>query len=98
MNYTTFIHCYSHYLLAVEGLALGDVLQWQTSCCEAPPLGFPKQFSIKFVHGCQESCRCRPTVSTCDTCIKMPIHVSSAEDMKELLFSAVKDSYGFGNI
>ena len=84
--------------LDVKGLQLNDVMQSLTGSCEVPPLGFPKRFSLQFVHGCTDGCRCRPTVSTCDTSVKMPIHISNVDIMKEMLLSAVKDSYGFGNL
>jgi hypothetical protein len=63
-----------------------------------PPLGFPKQFSVKFVHGCAEGRRCRPTVSTCDITLKIPVHLSTEQDMRDIMKSAIKDCSGFGNL
>ena len=65
---------------------------------EIPPLGFQKSFEMHFVHSCKDGCRCRPTVSTCDMSINMPVHVKDLELMKEIIYSAVKDSHGFGNL
>ncbi len=63
-----------------------------------PPLGYPKKFSAQFVHGCLENCQCRPTVSTCDLSINLPVHINNEKVMKDILYSAIKDSYGFGNL
>ena len=86
------------YNLAVEGLITADILKWMTGSDAVPPLGFPKQFEMQFTHGCNELCKCRPTVSTCDMSVKMPVHINTFEYMKEILYSAVKDSHGFGNL
>ena len=63
-----------------------------------PPLGFPKKFSLGFVHGCQLECKCRPTVSTCELLLKLPVQISSEEEMEAMMLSALGDSYGFGMI
>ena len=76
-------------------LQLRDFLKWLTGSYEIPPLGFPKRFSVTFVHGCQEGCACRPTVSTCDVTIKLPVHIRDETAMKEMIVSAIQDSYGF---
>lgn len=72
--------------------------KWFTGAGHSPPLGFPKKFGIQFVHGCQDGCKCRPTVSTCDITIKIPVHINSEQIMKDMLYSAIGDSYGFGNL
>lgn len=82
----------------IQNLQITDFIKWLTGTGEVPPLGFPKKFSVTFVHGCLDGCRCRPTVSTCDTTVKFPVHINSEEIMKEMLFSAIRDSYGFGNL
>ena len=71
-------------------------MKWLTGCHEVPPLGFPKMFGIAFVHGCPEGCACRPTASTCDLTIKIPVHINSESRMKEMIESAVTESDGFG--
>ena len=75
---------------------MSQLLQWLTGSDSIPPLGLPKKISISFVHGCPQGCQCRPTASTCDLLMKIPVHMKSEEDMKVLIMSAVKDSYGFG--
>ena len=75
-----------------------DFLQWCSGSREIPPLGFPKKFRIAFIHGCVEKCRCRPSASTCDLLVKLPVHIASEDDMEELIVSAIGDSDGFGKI
>ncbi len=60
-----------------------------------PPLGFPKRFSVAFVHVCLEGCTCRPTASTCDITIQLQVHIRDEIAMKEIIVSAIQDSYGF---
>jgi hypothetical protein len=38
------------------------------------------------------------SVSTCDIRINLPVHINSEEIMAEMLYSAIGDSYGFGNL
>lgn len=73
-------------------------LKWLTGCSGIPPLGFPKKFSLRFVHGCQPECKCCPTVSTYELLLKLPVHISSEEEMEAMMLSALGDSYGFGMI
>ena len=73
-------------------------VKWLTGSKSIPPLGFPKKIAVKFVQGCIEGCRCRPTVSTCDFVLKLLLHISSEEDMGLMIESAVKESVGFGLI
>lgn len=53
-------------------LTVNDLVKWMTGTKTVPVRGFPKKFSITFVHGWDASCRCRPT-STCDLLLKMPV-------------------------
>eukprot|EP00794_Sanderia_malayensis_P013170 gene13169-14520_t len=79
-------------------LTTKDLVKWWTGSGTVPVLGFPKKFSVAFVHGCASNCRCRPTTSTCDILLKMPVHISGFEEMEEIMNSAVKDCCGFGLI
>lgn len=74
------------------------MLMWVTGTRNVPPLGFSKVFTCRFVHGCNEGCHCRPTVSTCEFIIKLPVHVASDQEIKDIMLSAINDSLGFGNI
>ena len=85
-------------VLDVEGIQMSEFMKSFTGSNTVPPHGFPKELSVKFVHGCRHGCRCRPTVSTCDLAINIPMHLNSEEIMKEMLLSAVGDSQGFGNL
>ena len=75
-----------------------DLIKWMTGASQIPPLGFPKKFTVEFVHGCTAGCCCRPTVSTCDITIKLPVHINTAQNMEDMITSAVKESYDFGLI
>ena len=79
-------------------LTINDLIKWMTGTKTVPVLGFPKKFSITFIHGCVAGCRCRPTTSTCDLLLKMPGHIYNFEDMVEMMSSALKDCIGFGLI
>eukprot|EP00794_Sanderia_malayensis_P012517 gene12518-13801_t len=79
-------------------LTTKDFVKWWTGSGTVPVLGFPKKFSIAFVHGCASNCRCRPTISTCDILLKMPVHISDFLEMEEIMNSAVKDCCRFGLI
>ncbi|PFX14627.1 hypothetical protein AWC38_SpisGene21201 [Stylophora pistillata] len=82
----------------VNGMTVKYFVKWMTGSSQIPPIGFPKNFTLEFVHGCLQGCCCRPTVSTCDITIKILVHVSDEHTMKEMITSAVKDSFGFGLI
>ena len=53
---------------------------------------------MKFVHRCQEKCKCRPTVSTYFFILNLPLHINDEDEMKGMMDSAVNDSKGFGLI
>ena len=86
------------YTTAVENLNFKEFITWFSGTSQLPPLGFPKKFRIAFVHGCTSGCKWRPTVSTCDLLIKIPVHIDSENVMTEMMFSAIIDSHGFGNL
>ena len=52
-----------------------------------PPLGFPEAMKVEFVHSCPENCKCRPTASTCQLSINIPVHANTGEMMRELMTS-----------
>ena len=76
-------------ITGIEDVSLMDLVKWMTGSSQIPPLGFPKKFM---------GCCCRPTTSTCDTTIKLPVHIDNEKAMEDMIASAVKDSYGFGLI
>ena len=79
-------------------MRMEDFIKWLTGSKSIPPLGYPKKFSVKFVHGCCQGCHCRPTASTCDVVLKIPVHITSEENMSLMVESALKESVGFGMI
>ena len=89
--------CIFYFCLGAD-FTLGDFLKWFTGSNQVPPLGFPKPFSIQFLHGCREGCRCRPIVSTCDITLTLPVHIRDEVTMHEMLASAINDSKGFDRI
>ena len=91
------LYFFNLYCIGLHGLKMDNFVKWLTGSKSIPPLGFPKKIAVKFVHGCKEGCRCRPTTSTCDI-LKLPVHITSVEDMGLMIESAVKESVGFGLI
>lgn len=100
MSKTMYYECISKKLYfltsGIEGVTLMDLVKWMTGSSQIPPLGFPKKFTVEFVHGCLQGCCCRPTASTCDITIKLPVHIDNEKTMEDMIASAVQDSYGFG--
>ena len=84
------------YKLNTAGLEL--LFKWAVRSASIPPLGLPKRITIQFLYGCDKDCRCRPTTSTCDLVITIPVHVDNENDMKEIMASAIVDCDGFGLI
>ncbi len=74
------------YCIGLHGLKMDHFVKWLTGSKSIPPLG------------CNEGCRCRPTTSACDIVLKLPVHITSAEDMGLMIESVVKESVGFGLI
>ena len=83
-------------VIEIPNLFVEDILQWLTGARSIPPLGFSKRIKCQFLHGCQPDCKCRPTTSTCDLVITLPVHLSTEDDMKEIMTSALIDCIGFG--
>ena len=88
------------HILAIEDhdLELKHLFRFMTGSYSLPPLGLPGDLKVKFVHGCPPECRCRPTASTCDLHICLPVHASTINEMRELMTSAMLEGFGFGNI
>ena len=97
MNYFKILK-FLYHIADVHGLNMECFLMWVTESKSVPPLGFSKVFTCRFVHDCNDGCRCRPTVSTCDFIIKLPVHLQNDQDIKDIMLSAINDSLGFGNV
>ena len=76
---------------------MGSFLKWLTGK-SIPPLAFGKQFMMRFVHGCQDNCKCRPTVLPRLFLLNLPLHINNEDEMKDMVHSSVNDSKGFGLI
>lgn len=77
-------------------MSVEQILKWLTGAKRVPPLGFPKKIQCRFLHGCQSGCKCRPTTSTCDLVITLPVHLNTEDNMKEIMESALIDCIDFG--
>lgn len=88
----------SFYLIEIADLHVGDLLKWVTGSFNFPPLGFAKKIKCQFLHGCVPGCRCRPTTSTCDLVITLPVHLDTEQAMQEIMAAALKEDPGFGRL
>ena len=79
-------------------VSVKDILKFITGCQQMPALGFPTAINVSFVYGCQENCKCRPTASTCDLHLHLPLHINSLDSMIEAGVSMLKECFGFGVI
>ena len=61
-----------------------------------PAFGVPTKIEVSFNHGCQKSCRCFPTVSTCSFSLIIAIHVKDDEQMVTMFETALLGDVGFG--
>lgn len=81
-----------------NNLTLRHVFRFITGSYSIPPLGLPHPVRVEFVHGCPSGCKCRPTASTCQLKLYIPVHASTLDEMEEIMVSALQEGYGFGNI
>ncbi len=89
---------YYQFCAVIDSLEMKDLkclLKWAIGSKSIPPLGLSRKIKITFLSGCESRCRCRPTASTCDLRICLPLHLDTYEEMKEILMSALNDSEGF---
>ena len=75
-----------------------DVMKFITDTNKVPTLGFPKYINVSFLHGRKENCRCRPTSSTCELTMYLPVHYQSYGAVADIFMSALRDCQGFGKI
>ncbi|XP_028390714.1 uncharacterized protein LOC114515623 [Dendronephthya gigantea] len=79
-----------------EGNDLSALYKFITGAQTVTPLGMEKHITIKFKHGCEAGCRCRPTASTCDPSLTFPVHIDDSKQFTELMDAALAESAGFG--
>ena len=93
---------FTQYIFALEmnahNLELHHVFRFITGSYSFPPLGLPEPIKVKFVHGCSDHCKCRPTASTCQLTINLPVHASTLSELESIMVSALLEGYGFGNL
>ena len=51
---------------------------------------------MRFIHWCVGDCKCRPTASTCDPSIILPVHYNDMSSFEKAMTSAVEEGLGFG--
>ena len=89
---------FSNYVNSLDLDGLQALLQWAVGAPSIPPLGLPKKINVSFLEGCIPGCRCRPTTSTCDLVLTLPLHLDTFDEMKTIMTSAIRESDGFGLI
>ena len=62
------------------------------------PLGLERVITVHFTHFCMSDCKCRPTASTCDPSIYLPVHYRDMPAFEEVMTSALEEGLGFGLI
>ena len=98
----SFFYFYSSSVHGKSDINLQDILQFITGTPSIPCLGFQQKLRVNFVHDCQKlrdkEYNCKPTASTCDLSLNLPIHITSIPEMRQSMTEAVRWSYGFGKV
>lgn len=89
---------FSNYIHTLDTKGLSAFLKWLTGSSSVPILGLPKKIEVSFLHNCLSGCRCRPTTSTCDLCLTIPVHLDDEDSMSTVFTSAIADAEGFGQL
>lgn len=71
-----------------------DVMKFITGSSSIPPGGLQRNLSTEFVHGCAPLCKCLPTISTCSLTVRLPVHLTSEEEMKAAFSMAIAGEVG----
>ena len=82
--------------MSVGGLS--KLYKFITGTSRFTPLGMDRMITIRFKHGCPTSCNCRPTASTCEPSLTLPVHKHDLQSFEEVMASALKEGVGFGLI
>ena len=61
-----------------------------------PAFSVLTKVGVSFNHGCPESCRCFPAVSTSPFSLNIPIHVKDNDEMVTMFGTALLGDVGFG--
>ncbi|KAG9273569.1 G2/M phase-specific E3 ubiquitin-protein ligase-like [Astyanax mexicanus] len=74
-----------------------DVLVFVTGADAVPPLGFQQNCQIDF-YGLEAGCRRIPYSSTCACCLFLPRGIRDEAEFRDLMFTALRGSLGFGKV
>lgn len=55
---------------------LAKLYKFVTGSNSFTPLGLERVITVHFIHYCAHGCKCRPTASTCDPSISLPVHIT----------------------
>lgn len=94
--YACFFFCVYNNLKFVGGLA--KLYKFITGSDCITPLGLERTITVHFNHWCTSDCKCRPTASTCDPSINLPVHYKDMPAFEEVMTSALDEGLGFGLI
>ena len=78
----------------VEGLV--KLYKFITGSDSLAPLGQKRVITVHFTHFCTSDGKCRPTASTCDPSINLPVHYRDMPAFEEVRTSALEEGLGFG--
>ncbi|XP_057217759.1 G2/M phase-specific E3 ubiquitin-protein ligase-like [Triplophysa rosa] len=78
-------------------ISFEDLLAFVTAADSIPPLGFQQKCHTEFYEQ-EEPTRRIPYASTCALTLYLPRGVIEEEEFKELMFTAIKGSLGFGKV
>ncbi|XP_051948348.1 G2/M phase-specific E3 ubiquitin-protein ligase-like [Xyrauchen texanus] len=78
-------------------LTLEMVLQFASGASSVPPLGFPRQPKIEFLHSFGQDTRIFPEANTCLIVLRLPIH-STYESFRTYMTEGILQSPTFGTM
>ena len=81
-----------------QPITVKDLMKFMTGSPMVPPLGLPSKVQVEFIHSCESSCSCKPTVSTCSLSIRIAVHYNTTEKMLAVLKDAFSLSEGFDDV
>ena len=91
-------YCWQYAIASLENNIIKPkkLMKFLTGSETIPAFGVPTKMEVSFNHGCLESCRCFPTISTCSFSLNIPIHVKYDEEMVTMFGTALLGDVGFG--
>ena len=92
---TLSVFSFHYFLVAIVG-GLLNLYKFISRSPSFIPLALEKTIIVRFKYGCPPGCRCRPTASTCEPCINLPMHYKDVKQFEDCTNSAVEECVGFG--